>query len=89
MIEPAHFGAAILHGPFMTNSQEVTALFHKAGAAIQLNTEESLAAQVEKLLLSPAQCEQMGQAARNIAQAQSQVIEKVMAGLEKFSKDLD
>ncbi|MBL9029596.1 MAG: 3-deoxy-D-manno-octulosonic acid transferase [Caedimonas sp.] len=89
MIEPAHFGAAILHGPFMTNSKEVTALFHKAGAAIQTNTEESIAAQVEKLLLSPAQCEQMGQAARNIAQAQSQVIEKVMAGLEKFSKDLD
>lgn len=84
LIEPVHFGAALLHGPYMTNFQEVTALFHKENAAIEVTSAETLAFHVERLLMFPEQRVKMVEAAWKIVQAQSQVIDKVIEGLEEF-----
>jgi len=89
LIEPAHFGSAILHGPYMTNSREITALFRKENAAIEVTSAETLALHVEKLLTFPEQREEMVNAAWKIVQAQSQVVEKVVEGLEEFLENFE
>jgi 3-deoxy-D-manno-octulosonic-acid transferase len=73
----------------MTNSREITALFRKENAAIEVTSAETLALHVEKLLTFPEQRKEMVNAAWKIVQAQSQVVEKVVEGLEEFLENFE
>ncbi|MDB5361274.1 MAG: kdtA [Rhodospirillales bacterium] len=81
-IEPALLGAAILHGPDMVNCAANAAVLHAAGAALEVADAASLAATVAALLDKPARRTAMGLAARTAAEAQSGVVDGVMARLE-------
>jgi len=81
-IEPALLGAAILHGPDMVNCAANTAALHVADAALEVSDAASLAATVAALLAKPARRRAMGRAAQAAAEAQSGVVDGVMARLE-------
>jgi len=87
-IEPALLGAAILHGPDMVNCAANAAALHAADAALEVTDAAGLAAAIETLLDQPARRQAMGDAARAAAQAQSGVVERVMARLEPLIASL-
>lgn len=81
-IEPALLGAAILHGPDMVNCAANAAALHAADAALEVTDAAGLAATVAALLDKPTRRQAMGQAAQIAAEAQSGVVDGVMARLE-------
>ena len=78
----ALLGAAILHGPDMVNCAANAAALHAAGAALEVTDAAGLAATVGALLDKPARRQAMGKAAQAAAEAQSGVVDGVMARLE-------
>lgn len=87
-IEPALLGAAILHGPDMTNCAANAAVLHDADAAVEVTDAAGLAATVAALLDQPARRAAMGRAAKKAAEAQSGVVEGVMARLAPLIETL-
>jgi len=68
IIEPAFFGKPVIVGPNMQNFQDITELFKKAGAILQVKDAENLKYELERLLNDPGRRKLMGTAAREVVQ---------------------
>ena len=84
IIEPAHLDCAILHGPYMFKCQKVRDLFHETEAVIEVHSAEQLAKEVGLLLKSSQKRDDMAQRAQKAAQAQFQIVDKIMAEIDDF-----
>lgn len=67
--EPALLGRAVLFGPHMENFAAAAAALQQAGGAVMVADEAALAAQLRRLLDSPAIAREMGERARARARA--------------------
>jgi 3-deoxy-D-manno-octulosonic-acid transferase len=76
--EPAQAGAALIHGPDMTNCAAAAAALDKAGAVIAVADGRSLIEALRQLLGEPERVHRMGVAARSIAEAEAGVADRVM-----------
>jgi 3-deoxy-D-manno-octulosonic-acid transferase len=64
IVEPAFFGKAVIVGPFMENFRDITAVFKKDHAIVQLDNPGELEGAVSSLLGSPGKRQELGQRAR-------------------------
>ena len=81
-LEPALLGAALLHGPHMFNFLEPAAELAAAGGARRVADARELADAVAELLYDQAARARLAGHARRVAEANADVLEGVMAGLE-------
>lgn len=81
-IEPARLGSAILYGPDMGNFSEVAAALEAAGAGLRLAEPAALEREVDRLLGDPSERQRLVQAAGRIAEAESDVLTRMMAELQ-------
>ncbi|MCM2560839.1 3-deoxy-D-manno-octulosonic acid transferase [Lutimaribacter sp. EGI FJ00015] len=79
--EPAHAGAAILHGPLYANFAEVYADFAQAGGATEVADAQALARAIDGLLTHPARLAAERTAARAFAAAQARALDQLVAQL--------
>lgn len=68
LIQPLAHGKPVLHGRFMQNFREVTALANRAGATVQCNDANDLAAAIDQLLNDPEARRAMGRAGATLVQ---------------------
>jgi len=66
LLEPAALGRAVIIGPHYFNFSEISRQFLEAGAAVQIDSSESLADTVTDLLTNPQKRADMGQAGQNL-----------------------
>jgi 3-deoxy-D-manno-octulosonic-acid transferase len=66
IIEPAFFAKPVIVGPFMQNFRDITTVFKKDNAIIQLEDPSELEAALRELLDSPAKRKELGQRARSV-----------------------
>ena len=71
MIEPAAFGATVLFGPNTWNFRDVVQTFKEVNACVQLDSPKELTPTIARLLADPAECQSLGDAARNAVKAQT------------------
>ncbi len=81
LLEPARLGCAIVHGPHVTNFQEIAAELTAAGGTIEVADAAALAGAVDGLLADPARRERQAAAASGVAAARSRVLDAVMEQL--------
>jgi 3-deoxy-D-manno-octulosonic-acid transferase len=84
ILEPVRLGAAVVHGPHMTNFRDIAREMDAAGAAIEVRDAAALGAAVEALLADPARRTQMIDAAARIAAAKARVLDETMAAIAPF-----
>lgn len=84
LLEPARLDCAILHGPHMANFQEIVDEMRAAGATREVADAALLGQAVITLLREPGARERQARAARHIAEAQRDVIERVMRELDPY-----
>jgi 3-deoxy-D-manno-octulosonic-acid transferase len=87
-LEAARLGRAILHGGDTVNCAAVTAALDAAGAALEVAGAEGLADVLDRLLGAPETVARMGVAAEAVAEAQSGVLDRVMAALDPLLQRL-
>ncbi len=83
-IEPAQLSSAILYGPHMQNFRDIAGELAKAGGAVAVAGEQELEAALIRLLGDEGAQASLVHAARNVAEAQSAVLDKVVAELRPF-----
>src|SRR5262249_42168720 len=81
-IEPALLGVPVLHGPHMENFAAVIEALGRRDAARRAEAPSSLAERLADILGGPEGRRRMGAAAREAAEAERGVIDRVMAALE-------
>jgi 3-deoxy-D-manno-octulosonic-acid transferase len=77
-LEPARLGAAVLHGPHMTNFPDILAELQQAGACEEVGNEVALARSLDRLLEEPALLRARGAAGRRAAQERAEVVTAVL-----------
>jgi len=80
-MESAALGRAVLHGPDMANAAASTASLDAAGAARLVINADSLAQAVGDLIADPVARARMGEAGRQIAEAERGVVDKIFERL--------
>lgn len=83
-IEPAKLGAAILHGPDVSNFADVYAEFTRRGGARQVNDVEDLARALSQLLGNSARMRDMARAAADAVEALGGACDNVMDAIEPY-----
>ena len=81
-IEPARLGSAILYGPDMGNFSEVAASLEAGGAGLRLAEPGALEREVDRLLGDPSERQRLVRAAGRVAEAESDVLTRMMAELQ-------
>jgi 3-deoxy-D-manno-octulosonic-acid transferase len=81
ILEPAAASRAIVFGPHMENFREISALFLKADAAIQIGNANELATAVDRLLTDSATTAALGERAHRIVERNTGATERVIAFL--------
>jgi 3-deoxy-D-manno-octulosonic-acid transferase len=66
IIEPAFFAKPVLVGPFMQNFRDITAVFKRDNAIVQMENPAELEEAVRRLLDSPEKRRELGQKARQV-----------------------
>jgi 3-deoxy-D-manno-octulosonic-acid transferase len=84
LLEPARLGTAILHGPHMFNFQTIVEDMLAADASETVADASALANAVGALLADPALLAQRAAAARGVAEAQSGILDAVLAEIAPF-----
>ncbi|KZD11031.1 3-deoxy-D-manno-octulosonic acid transferase [Oceanibaculum pacificum] len=87
-LEPAHFGCAILHGPDMRNNAEMAEALAADSAALPVADAAALATALARLLDDPAERQRLALAARQVADSNAGVLDRVMAELANFLNEL-
>ena len=64
MMEPAAQGRPVIYGPHVQNFAEETALLEQAGAAIRVEDDRALAAELSRLAADQGARRRMGEAGR-------------------------
>ena len=80
-LEPARLEAAILHGPHMQNFAPIVEALDQAGGARQVADASELADALHQLLNDSGKRRRMAEAARAVATAQEDVLERVLDAL--------
>ncbi|MCB1722046.1 MAG: 3-deoxy-D-manno-octulosonic acid transferase [Alphaproteobacteria bacterium] len=80
-IEAAQLHCAVMHGPHVQNLQEIFDEMDVAGAALRLDTSESLESHLHDLLTSAEKIEALQQKAYDFARRKEQVLETVLEAL--------
>ena len=83
-LEPARLSCSVLFGPRMDNFQAVATSMLAAGAAQQVSNEEALVQALAIRLADPALVADQGGVARDFADAQAGVLDRVMFALAPF-----
>jgi 3-deoxy-D-manno-octulosonic-acid transferase len=81
LLEPVRLGASVVHGPHMSNFQEIAAEIAAAGGTAEVGDADGLAEAVGALLADPALRARRVVAAARVAAAKSCVLDEVMAEL--------
>jgi len=83
LLEPAFWSKPILFGPRMENFRDIASLFLAQRAAIQIHDSSELARETLRLLADPDQRLRLGQAAKNVREAEAGATGRVLARLEQ------
>lgn len=83
-LEAARLDCALLHGPHMTNFEDIAKALAAAGASLAVDGEAGLAAALERLLGDEGERKRMAAAALALASAQTGILDAVMAELAPF-----
>lgn len=83
-IEPAQLASAILHGPHMHNFEHIVHELARAGGAVEVQDEAGLETAVGGLLSDEGAVARLVHAARQVAETQSAVLDKIIAELRPF-----
>ena len=83
-LEAARLDCALIHGPHMTNFEDIARGLGNGGAALVVDGEAALAAALERLLGDEGERKRMADAAQAIAAAEAGVLDAVMAELAPF-----
>lgn len=81
ILEPAAAAKPIVFGPHMENFREISTLFLKANAAIQVYRAEELASAIDRLLQSEAAASELGTRALDIIRNNSGATDRAVAAL--------
>ena len=87
-IEPAKLGVPVLHGPHVTNFQDLYAALDEAHAAIPVTDSDSFAAAVSELLSDGKAREQMRGAAFEVIERNSGALARTLASIEPYLMQL-
>jgi 3-deoxy-D-manno-octulosonic-acid transferase len=80
-VEPAHLDCAILHGPQVTNFQDMYAAFDAAGGAVAVATAGELATRMVDLLADEAKAKSMAAANRGEIARHTGTLERALEAL--------
>ena len=83
LLEPAFSSKPILFGPHMENFRDIASLFLARRAAIQIHDPSELASETLRLLADPDARLQLGQAAKNVLEAEAGATGRVLARLDQ------
>lgn len=81
LLEPAHTGAAILHGPHMHKTRDLEELFKTYKGARVVKDRYDLTDTLEDLFSNPQKITLLGKRAKSIVERESKVLEDLMAVL--------
>jgi 3-deoxy-D-manno-octulosonic-acid transferase len=84
LLEPVRLGAAVVHGPYMTNFREIAREMDDAGGAVAVTDAASLADAVHGLLSDPARRARVTEAAAKVAAGKSRVLDETLAALAPY-----
>ena len=84
LLEPARLDCAILHGPRMSNFQDMSERMTAAGASLSIDDAGGLSNAVAELLADPAAAEALAEKAQAFAQAEAGVIDRLMDELAPY-----
>jgi 3-deoxy-D-manno-octulosonic-acid transferase len=84
LLEPAALGLPVLTGPSYSNSPDIAQLLLARGAALQVMNAQDLAAQLKRLLESPAECRRIGDVGKEIVAANRGSVERLLALIEPW-----
>ena len=83
-LEAARLDCALIHGPHMTNFEDIARALAAGGASLVVDGEAGLAAALERLLGDEGERKRRADAARVLAAAETGVLDAVMAELAPF-----
>lgn len=81
LLEAALLKCVILHGPHMTNFQQIANSLSSAGASLVVNNTEALADSVKSLLVNPKNANKMAEIAAETIKLDDSVLEQVIFNL--------
>ena len=84
LLEPARLDCAILHGPRMSNFQDMSERMTAAGASLSIDDAAGLSNAVAELLADPAAAGALAEKAQAFAQAEAGVIDRLMDELAPY-----
>ena len=84
LLEPAMFGKPVFFGPHMTDFHDMARLFVQGKGGIQVEDEESLAVELEKMLGDPDYRTRVGHNARQIFKDNAGAINACLSRMEAF-----
>lgn len=82
LIEPAAWSAPVLSGPHLFNFAEASRLLLAADGMQICENSEQLAEKLEALLSNPARCEQMGLAAKEVAEQNRGALSRLLTVID-------
>ncbi len=88
-IEPAKLKSAIVFGPHMDNFSNIAAYFLNNGGAKEVKSPEELARAVKSLLVNEFDRKQQIDKALDIANSETDVLNRILAALEPFVIELN
>jgi 3-deoxy-D-manno-octulosonic-acid transferase len=81
LLEPAFWGKPVLFGPHMHNFRDATERFLRAGAAVEIQDPDQLAAECIRLFGDAARREELGGRAKRILQEESGATQRILERL--------
>jgi len=81
LVEPAFWGKPVVFGPHMHNFRDAAECFLRAGAAVEIQSPEQLAAECIRLFGDAARREELGVRARRVLQEESGVTQRILEWL--------
>lgn len=83
-IEPAQLGAAVLHGPYVQNFEEIYAEMDKAGAALLVKDANELSSTIARLLKDDAERTRLSKAALAVLEKNRTIVQNALNDVVKL-----
>ncbi|MDH1264172.1 lipid IV(A) 3-deoxy-D-manno-octulosonic acid transferase [Pseudomonas sp. GD03944] len=84
LLEPAALGKPVLSGPHLFNFQEIAAQLREAGALVEVDDAQALAAQIAALWAAPEQSARMRDTGLAVIQANQGALNRLLDGLGRL-----